>query len=66
MAAGFDETAVMMQGGWATSGGARAYVMPSIMRSSRTADALHDLNLVPLDWLKHAFDAGKVGKKGRH
>ena len=66
VAAGFDETAVMMQGGWATSGGARAYVMPSIMRSSRMTDALHDPNLVPLDWLKHAFDAGKVGKKGRH
>ena len=65
VAAGFDEVAVMMQGGWASTGGARAYVMPSITRSDRTANALYDPNLVPLAWLKHAFNAGNIGKKGR-
>jgi len=65
VAAGFDETAVMMQGGWATSGGARAYVMPSITRCDRTSAAIHDPALVPLSWLRHAFDAGKSGKNGR-
>ena len=66
VAAGFDETNVMMQGGWASTGGARAYIMPSITRAARTASAIHDATLVPLDWLKHAFNAGKVGKKGQH
>ena len=65
VAAGFDETDVMMQGGWASTGGARAYIMPSITRAVRTADAIHDPALVPLDWLKHAFNAGKVGRKGQ-
>ena len=66
VAAGFDETNVMMQGGWATPGGAKAYIMPSIMRASRTADAVHDATLVPIDWLRHAFNTGKGGKKGQH
>ena len=47
VAAGFDETNVMMQGGWATAGGARAYIMPSIVRAARTANAIHDDTLVP-------------------
>jgi len=62
VAAGFDETNVMMQGGWATPGGAKAYTMPSITRAIRTADAVHDASLVPLDWLQHAYNAAKVGK----
>ena len=49
----------------ATSGGARAYIMHSITRCNRTAAAIHDPALVPLDWLRHVLGAGKNGKKCR-
>ena len=52
VAAGFDETNIDIM------------IMPSIMRAARTADAVHDATLVPIDWLRHAFNTGR--KKGQH
>ena len=59
MAAGHDQAAAMMQGGWATAGGAWAYMMPTISHSANVADAIHDSSLITVDWLKHAFRLGE-------
>ena len=58
----------MMQDRWATAGGAWAYMMPTISHSENVANAIHDPNLITIDWPKHAFHLGhgehKVGELG--
>ena len=59
MAAGHDQAAAMMQGGWATAGGV-AYMMPTISRYS--ANVANDPNLFTIDWLNKL---GGVGLRGQ-
>ena len=49
---------VMVQGGWATEGGAASYLMPTLNHAMMVANAIHDNKSVPTDYLVHAFNAG--------
>ena len=66
IAAGFTRDVVMVQGGWASEGGASAYLLPTLNPAAMGADAIHDNKAVPTEYLVHAFNAGKhVGGKGQ-
>jgi len=58
IAAGFARDVVMVQGGWATEGGAASYLMPTLNHAMMVANAIHDNKSVPTDYLVHAFNAG--------
>ena len=58
IAAGFARDVVMVQGGWATEGGAASYLMPTLNHATMVANAIHDNKSVPTDYLVHAFNAG--------
>ena len=59
VAHGFARDVVMVQGGWASEGGAGAYLMPSLNHAKLVADAIHDQDAIPVPYLAHAFNAGK-------
>ena len=66
IAAGFARDVVMVQGGWASEGGAAAYLMPTLNHAAMVTNAIHDNKAVPTDYLVHAFNAGKhVGGIGQ-
>ena len=67
IAAGFPRDVVMVQGGWASEGGAASYLMPTLNHAAMVANAIHaDNKAVPTDYLVHAFNAGKrVGGNGQ-
>ena len=58
IAAGFARDVVMVQGGWATEGGAASYLMPTLNHAAMVANAIHDNKAVPTDYLVHAFKSG--------
>ena len=55
-----------MQGGWATAGRARAYMMATIRHSANVANTIDDPKIITMKWLKHAFQVGNsaVGELG--
>ena len=66
IAAGFARDVVMIQGGWATEGGAAAYLMSTLNHAAMVANAIHDAKAIPVDYLVHAFTSGKhVGGNGQ-
>jgi len=65
IAAGFARDVVMVQGGWASEGGAASYLMPTLNHAAMVANAIHDNKSVPVDYLVHAFKSGNgVGGNG--
>ena len=56
--AGFTRDVVMVQGGWASEGGAASYVMPTLNPAAMVANAIHDIKSVSVDYLVHAFNSG--------
>ena len=66
IAAGFPRDVVMVQGGWASEGGASSYLMPTLNHAAMVANAIHDNKAVPVDYLVHAFNSGNgVGGNGQ-
>ena len=64
VAHGFARDVVMVQGGWASEGGASSYLMPSLSHAKMVANAIHDPTAIPVAYLAHAFTAGNtVGGK---
>ena len=56
--AGFARDVVMVQGGWASEGGAASYLMQTLNHAAMVANAIHDNKSVPVDYLVHAFNSG--------
>ena len=48
---------LMVQGGWASEGGAAAYLMLTLNHAAMVANAIHDNKAVPTAYLVHAFNA---------
>ena len=58
IAAGFASDAIMVQGGWASEGGAASYLMPTLDHDAMVANAIHNNKSVPVVYLVHAFNSG--------